>query len=133
MSIPTPFRITAEDLGDAKVGDAIAPLMDALNLSLNDIVSILTGGVGPDNLKLEVKSVTLAIDTLAESFPLRFSTKVVRPTWVGMVCNPKDPAHSLTTPFVMQGFSLTDSGQVSIPAITGVLAGNTYSLAFLVI
>ncbi len=130
--IPTPFRVTPEDFGDAKLGESLQALIGPLNLTLNDVVSILQGNVGSDNLADEVVSQTLAVDVLADAFPFKFSTKVKKPRFVGMVCNPKDPAHSLTTPFVMQGFSLTDSGQVSIPLITGVLASNTYSLTFLV-
>lgn len=128
--IPTPFRITPEDMSDAKVGQAIAPLMDSLNLTLNDVVSILTGGVGADNLTDDVVVQKLAVDTLASPL-LKFSTKVVKPTCV-VLANivPADPAHSFTVPFVLQGWSLTDAGQVQIGTITGVLASNTYTLTF---
>ncbi len=94
------------------------------------MVNILTGNVGPDQLQTEIKQVTLAVDTLDKAFPLVFTTKVVSPKWVGMVCTPKDPAHDLSVPFCLQGFSLKAQGQISIPAITGVLAGNTYNLVF---
>lgn len=128
---PTPFRTTPEDMNDAKVGQAISPLLDSLNLTLNDVINILTGNVGADNLGDELKTINLAVDTLETAFPLVFSTKVKKPQVVVLGnCVPSDPSHSLATPFQVQGFSLTDKGQVSIPAISGILASNTYKLVF---
>ncbi len=128
--IPTPFRVTPEDLGDAKIGQAIGPLMDSLNLTLNDVCSILTGNVGDDNLNEDVVQQNLAVDALVSPL-LKFSTKVKKPRVV-VLANivPADAAHSLTTPFVLQGWSLTDAGQIQIGTITGVLASNTYQLVF---
>ena len=131
--IPTPFRMTSEDLEgvDGKVKAAVGPILESLNLTLGDVSSILTGNVGSDNLDEEIKTIKLSIDTVAGSFPLKFKTKVVQPRVVVMAnCVPSDPAHSLTTPFVMQGYGLTDFGLVSIPAITGLLASNSYTLTF---
>ncbi len=129
--IPTPFRVTPEDLGDAKIGQAIGPLMDSLNLTLNDVCSILTGGISADNLADQVLTVPLVVDVLADAFPLTFSTPVKKPRVMLMTnCVPKDPAHSLATPFVAQAIGLNDKGQVSVPAITGVLASNSYTLTF---
>lgn len=128
--IPVPFRVTPEDLGDQKIAQAIGPLMDALNLSLNDIVNILTGNVGPDNLNDEVKTLKVSVDVLASPL-VKFSTKVVKPTCVVLAhVVPAAVGHSLATPFVLQDWTLTDAGQVSIGTITGVLAANDYTLTF---
>lgn len=129
---PTPFRMTDDDMtgGDSKVKAAIAPLQDALNVTLNDVVSIMTGGIGNDNLADEIK--TLQLDTNVDEFPFKFVTKVVKPRFVSVVIQPKDPDHPNTTPRVMQGFTVTDSGLVSIPHITGLLAANKYTLTFLI-
>ncbi len=129
--IATPFRITPEDFGDAKLGESLQALIGPLNLTLNDVVSILQGNVGSDNLADEVVSQTLTVDVLADAFPFKFSTKVKKPRCVVLGnCVPKDVAHDLSVPFCLQGFTLTDSGQVSVTAITGILASNTYSLTF---
>jgi hypothetical protein len=127
---PTPFRVTPEDIDDSKIGQAISPLMDSLNLTLNDICNILTGRVGADNLTDEVKVVKVAVDVLASPL-VTFATKVVKPTCV-VLANivPADAAHSLATPFVLQGWSLTDSGQIQIGTVTGVLASNSYQFTF---
>ncbi len=127
--IPSPYRITDEDLAgaDGKTRTALAPVLDALNVTINDVVSILTGGVGGDNLADEVKSLEFSYDS---GFPLIFKTTVKRPRFVSMACTPKDGAHSLAIPFVMQGFAVTEQGNISIPFITGTIAGQAYALTF---
>lgn len=130
MTSITPFRITPEDLADlkAETREGLMPLLDALNVTLQELVA--AAAATPTE---EVVSVYLQTDTaVSTSFPLVFKTSVPRPTWVGMVCVPKDQNHSLTTPFVMQGFQLTDAGLVSVPWITGLLAFNGYNLTFFV-
>ena len=131
--IPSPYRIIPEDLegADKKTLAALDPMMNALNDTLNDVVQVLTGGIGSDNLADEVKSIKVTVDTLAGFFPFKFRTKVTQPRVVVLAnVQPADAAHSLATPFVMQGYTLTDSGLVSIPAITGLLANNVYTLTF---
>lgn len=130
---PTPFRVTDEDLaalgGDVREG--MQPLLGSLNITLNDVVQILTGRVGTDNLAVDLRP--MEVEVADDTFPLRFTTSVAKPRFILMNCNPKDPAHSLTTPFVMQGFGVTEAGLISIPNITGLVVGETYSLSFLIL
>lgn len=130
MSVVSPYRVTDEDLPDldAKTREGIAPLLDSLNTVVPQLVDA-THALPTEQL-IEMTLVTEA--AVADSFPLVFKHSVPKPRWVGMVCNPKDQSHSLATPFVMQGFQLTDAGLVSIPNITGLLPDNTYSLTFLI-
>jgi hypothetical protein len=124
----SPFKVTADDLEglDKKTRDGIQPLLDALNASFNQVVAAQQA-VAND----EIVQQTLTIDAVvADAFPFVFKTTVSQPRFVSMVCNPRDPDHVLTTPFVMQGFSITDQGLISIPAITGLLPANEYALAF---
>jgi hypothetical protein len=126
--------MTSEDLEgiDSKVRAGLSGVLEGLNVTLGDVVSILTKGAGGDNLNEELKAVKLVVDdTLASAFPLQFKTTVKAPRMVLLVnCQPEDPNHSLATPFVVQGYGFTDAGLVSIPAITGILASNTYALTF---
>ncbi len=128
----SPFRITDEDLSelDSKTRSGLQPLLDALNITLQQLVA--AAAQAPS---VSVMPVTLVTDAVvADSFPLVFKHNLgTTPRWVGMVCNPKDPAHVLTTGFTMQGFQLTDAGLVSIPNITGILPSSTYNLSFLLV
>jgi hypothetical protein len=133
MSIQVaPFRTTDEDLAelDSKTREGLQPLLGALNITLQETVAAFA-----NMPSISVMPVTLVTDTTAaDSFPLVFKHNLgTTPRWVGMVCNPKDPAHVLTTAFVMQGFQLTDAGLVSVPWITGILPSSTYNLAFLLV
>lgn len=125
-----PFRVTPEDLADldAKTRDGIQPLLDALNVTLQQLTQ--AADQAPQDQLVPATLVTDA--TVADSFPFVFKHSVPKPSFVQMVCNPKDVNHTLATPFVMQGFQLTDGGLVSIPFITGLLPLNTYNLTFLV-
>lgn len=126
----TPFRVTSEDLAglDRKTQEGIQPLLDALNVTLRQVVQALQ--VQPQEQLVPISLRTGA--SVASSFPLVFKHTVTQPKFVSMVCNPSDPNHVMTAPFVMQGFGLTDGGLVSVPFITGLLANNSYQLAFLV-
>lgn len=130
MSQIAPLRITPEDLEglDNKTREGLQPLLDALNIFAQETVAAAAAQTGEQ--LVPVTLVTQA--TVADSFPLVFRHAVARPTWVGMVCNPKDPDHTLAAPFVMQGFQLTDNGLVSVPWITGLLPSSTYFLTFLI-
>ena len=131
--IPAPFRMTAEDLegADKKTVAALEPVLAGINDTLSDVVQILTKGITADNLADEVKTVKVVVDELATFFPFKFRTSVTQPRVVVLAnVQPEDAAHSLATPFVMQGYTLTDSGLISIPAICGVLAGNSYTFTF---
>lgn len=131
MTQVAPFRITTDDLPDlkAEVRDGLAPLLDGLNITLQQLVQA-SQGVPTE----QFVSVTLVTDaTLADSFPLTFKHSLERPQGVLMAnIAPKDVNHVLTVPFVMQGFQLTDGGLVSVPWITGLLPLNSYNLTFLV-
>lgn len=127
-----PFHVTPEDLEalDPKTLEALTPLLDSLNVTLGQMTQALalTSAPGFVEVKLAVGP------TVADSFPLKFRNPLDRkPMWVGMNIRPKDPDHVLTTPFVMQGFNITDAGLISVPWITGVLASNSYALTFVVI
>lgn len=127
----TPFRVTADDLPDldAKVRAGIENLLDALNITLPQLVQ--AAQLAPEDNVVELNFVTGA--TVAGSFPLTFKHGLsAAPRFVSMVCVPKDPNHSLATPFVMQGFSITDAGLVSVPFITGLLVDQSYRLSFYV-
>lgn len=126
----TPFKISAEDLRglDSKTRAALQPLLDALNVSFQQTVAAISAA--PDD---ELVTVTLVTqDTVAASFPLRFKTSISQPRFVALAVQPRSPNHVLTTPFVMQGFTITDAGLISVPSITGLLPLNTYDLTFLV-
>lgn len=132
MAVPqvTPLKITAEDLQglDNKTQQGLQPLLDALNVSFQQVVAAVAAVPQEELVK-----VTLATqDTVAASFPLRFKTTVAQPRFVAMAIQPRDPNHVLTDPFALQGFQLTDGGQISIPWITNLLPLNTYDLTFLV-
>lgn len=124
-----PLRVTPEDLPDLdkKTRNGLAPLLEAINVFAQQVVAAT--GATPD----AVVPVTLVTGgAVADSFPLLFRSPIKRPTYVGMTCTPRNPDHVLTTPFVAQGFSLTNNGFISIPSITGLFIDQTYDLAFLV-
>lgn len=128
MAQATPYRVTDEDLAELKsdVREGMQPLLGALNVTLGDLVRI-TGAAPSD----EIRQVSLVTQTdVADAFPLTFTTSVKKPRFVSMNCVPEDEAHSLATPFVMQGFAMTEAGLISIPAITGLLPDNEYALTF---
>ena len=121
-----PFKVTSEDLSglDKKTLEGIQPLLDALNVFTNQVVSSQNAQSGDD-----VVQVTFNTDT--DSFPIVFKTTVPQPRVVVLGnIRPKDQDHTLADPFVMQGFAITDAGLVSIPFITGILAANEYALTF---
>lgn len=124
------YRVTPDDLPDLDraTQDGLQPLLDALNVTLPQLVRY-TEAAGEQyiNLKLVVEA------TVAASFPLVFKQALptVRSVFLANI-RPADVNHDLTTPFVLQGWSLTDQGLVSVPWITGLLASNSYDLTFLV-
>lgn len=126
-----PFRVTPEDLADLEKStrNGLEPLLQALN----DTIGQLVPTVNATPLE-EICDVTLKTGlVVADSFPLKFATSVSQPKVVVLGnCLPKDPGHSLTTPFALQGFRVIGTGVVSIQSITGMLPSNTYSLTFLV-
>lgn len=125
----TPLRITAEDIPSKKVGEAIGPLLEDLNVTIQDIVTAFARL--PDEELVTISLVTGA--AVADSFPIRFRTAVPQPRGV-VLANivPKDPAHSLLLPFVVNGFGITDEGLVSVKWITGLLPSNGYQFTFAV-
>jgi hypothetical protein len=130
MSV-SPYNCTQEDLEglDGKTLEGLQPLLDSLNITIPQLVS--AAQLAPQEQWVDV---TLVTDTaVADSFPLVFKHALTRPQGVFLAnITPKDPDHIKTAPFVMQGFSLTDGGLVSVPWITGILASNSYALRFLV-
>ncbi len=133
MSFVSPYRITPEELEglDKKTLEGLAPLLDALNTTIQQLVSAAQGGNGTAWADVNV----LTGADVADSFPLTFRTTLEgKPRGVFLAnITPRDADHVLTTPFVMQGWGLTDNGMVSIPAITGLLASNSYALTFLLL
>lgn len=129
QQVITPFKCTAEDLDglDKKTRDGMAPLLDDLNVFANQVVAAQQATPSDDVVQLTL-NVGAAI---ADSFPLVFRTSVTQPRVVvlGNIV-PRDTTHSLVTPFVMQGFSITDQGLISIPLITGLRHDNEYALTF---
>lgn len=128
MTVVSPYRLTAEDLPDldSKTRRGVGPLLDALNVTLPQLVA----AVAESSPYVDV---TLAVGaTVADSFPLLFRHSLqTRPRFVALAnVRPRDPDHALTTPFVSQGFGLTDNGLVSVQWVTGVIANNTYDLTF---
>jgi hypothetical protein len=123
-----PFRVTQEDLAglDRKTQAALQPLLEALNVTLGQIVSELEAQSSDQLVSFNLTTGAV----VADSFPLVFKTTVAKPVFVDMVCNPKDGDHAHTDARVMQGFQLTDAGLVSIPFITGLLPDNSYQLTF---
>lgn len=130
MPVVSPYRVTPDDLGDLdrKTRDGLSPLLDALNVTVQQLVQVSQGVV-----EQYVDLTLVTQGTVADSFPLVFkhALPTVRAVLLANI-RPKDPDHVLTTPFVLQGWTLTDGGLVSIPSITGLLASNSYSLTFLV-
>lgn len=126
-----PFRVTPDDLPDLEKAtrNGLEPLLYALNDTLSQLVPVINA-----TPLEEVRDVMVRTGlVVAESFPLKLATSVSQPKVVVLGnCLPKDPNHSLATPFVMQGFRVSGTGVVSIQSITGMLPGNTYSLTFLV-
>lgn len=129
---PTPFRFVIDSEGlDSKVRVGIQPLADSLNVSVGNIVDILTGNVGSDNLGDEIRQVQVAtLASVSDSFPLVFKTKVLRPQFVAMTVTGYPAAQDLTLPIAMQGFGVTDQGLISIPWITNLMVSSKYSFAF---
>lgn len=131
MTVVSPYRVTPDDLEelDGKTRNGLNPLLDALNITVQQLVNV-SQATSEDYV-----DVTLAVGaTVADSFPLVFRHPLENQPRGVFLANirPRDQDHILTTPFVMQGFRLTDNGLVSIPWVTGVLADNTYDLTFLV-
>lgn len=128
MTVPA-YYVTDDDLSglDKKTLAGLSPLTGQLNLTLGQIIGAVNGIPTDD-----IRQLALAIDTTFDSvFPLTFSTTIRQPKAVVLGnCSPRDPSHSLATPFVVQNWSLTSSGLVSVPAITGLLVSNTYDLTF---
>ena len=125
-----PFRVTEEDLEGlpAATRDALLPLTSSLNVTLRDVVNSING-----NPHEEVRTVPLQTPGALAVPVVVFATSVRQPQAVWLAnCQPKDTAHILTTPFVAQGFTVTESGAIAIPAITGLLPNNVYTLTFVV-
>ncbi len=130
MSV-APYRVTPEDLSelDAKTLEGISPLVDALNITVPQLVQ--AADAAPVEQWVDITLATGA--TVADSFPLVFKCLLAKPRGLFLAnIRPKDPDHIKTTPFVVQGFALTDAGLMSVPWITGLLADNTYFLTLLV-
>lgn len=130
MSIP-PYRVTPEDLPelDKKTREGLRPLLDALNITVQQLVAA-------DSAKFfDLQTSTLVVGAaVADSFPYRFKHALGRrPIFIGMTLRPRDEDHVLTDPWVMQGWSLTEEGLVSVPWITGLLPSNSYDLTFLIL
>ncbi len=133
MNYVSPYRVTAEDLEglDKKTLEGITPLLDALNTTIQQLVSAVQGPTGQAFV-----DVSLLVETsVADSFPLTFRHGLPNTPRGVFLANitPGDGDHVLTTPFVIQGWGLTDAGLVTIQAITGLLASNSYKLTFLVV
>lgn len=128
----SPFKLTPDDMAelDRKTAAGLQPLLDALNVTMQQLVQAVNALPGEQFVTVALQTDT----TLADSFPITFKHGLsTRPRGVWLAnCQPKDTAHSLTTPFVAQGFSLTDGGLVSVPWVTGLLASNAYTLTFYV-
>lgn len=127
----SPYRVTPEDLADLDkaIRAGLQPLLDALNITLPQLVQ------AAQTVTEQYVPVTLAVGgAVADSFPLVFRhTLSRRPRAVLLAnCIPRDTTHSHTTPRVIQGWSLTDLGLISIPWITGLLIDQTYDFTFLV-
>ena len=127
----TPFHIVQEDLEglDSKTKAGLEPLLNALNVTLSDLVSA-SGGVPEQWITQTLKTDA----TVADSFPIVFKNPLgTKPRGVFLAnIKPKDEDHSLTTPFVLNNWTLTDAGLISVSWVTGILALNTYTLTFLI-
>ena len=128
----SPLKITPEDLEelDSKTRNGLGPLLDGLNVFAQQAVQAINSHANEQYV-----SVSLQTDAaVSDSFPLVFRHGLSARPQLVMLANimPKDPDHVLTSPFVMQGWSLTDGGLVSVPWITGLLASNAYTLTFIV-
>lgn len=127
-----PLRITPEDLADLdkKTREGLQPLLDALNVFTKQTVAAMV--TVPQMQLVDLTVTTGAV--VADSFPILFRSVIARPRGVFLAnIRPRDVDHVLTTPFVVQGFGVTDAGLISVPAITGLLIEQTYDLVFLVV
>lgn len=125
----SPYRVTADDLtGDKQTIATMQPVLDALNDSLSSVINVTNAQLMPDLRNVQL--VTGAV--VADSFPYKFATQISKVSWAQMTnCTPKDPAHSLVTPFVMQAW-LAGPGLIQVGFITGLLPNQQYSLQFVV-
>ena len=128
----SPLKITPEDMEelDSKTRNGLGPLLDAINVFAQQTVQAVNSHADE-----RLVSVSLQVDAVvAGSFPIVFKHGLsVRPSVVLLAnITPKDPDHVLTTPFVLNGWSLTDAGLLSVSWVTGLLPGNSYSMSFLV-
>lgn len=131
IPIVSPYRLTPEDLAglDSKTRSNLSPLLDALNTTLPQLVA------ASQAVSEQYVDVPLVVGaTVAASFPLLFRAAAIARPLAVLLANlrPRDVNHVLTAPFVVQGWSLTDNGLVSVPWITGLLVNNTYDVTFLV-
>lgn len=130
MNDVSPFKLTPDDLDgiDRKTRDGLGPLLDALNVTMQQLVQAVNSA--QSSRFVPVVLVTDAV--VDDSFPIVFKHGLAsRPSDVSLAnILPKDPDHVLTTPFVMQGWGLTDASLVSVPAVTGLLPLNSYTLVF---
>lgn len=125
-----PFRVTPEDLPDLdkKTAQGLTPLLAALNVTMQQLVAAFARS------SEQYVPVSLQVGAVvADSFPLVFRHALPRVSSVELInVQPIDVNHVLTAPWVMQGWTLTDGGLVSVPYVTGLLASNSYNLTFLV-
>jgi hypothetical protein len=128
MANTSAFYITAEDLPDLdkKTKVALQPLLDALNRTLGSLVP--QANEVPER---EYKTLNVAVNSLSSTFPIIFKSSVVSPKSVILSnIRPISPGHDLSIPFVVQGWTITSKGLISITSITGLLPNEAYSLTF---
>src|SRR5687768_10540999 len=107
-AVVSPYRITPDDLPELKsdVRNGMAPLLDGLNITIPQLVQASQAS------NEDYVDVTLAVGAVvADSFPLVFRHRLaMRPRGVFLAnTSPRDVDHVRTTPWVAQGFELTDN------------------------
>lgn len=130
MNSISPFHATPDDLGDLdkKTAQGLQPLLDQLNVVMRQLGQAVNAV--PDEAYVPV---SIDVGTsVPDSFPITFKHGLSSTPRAVLLANvqPKDVNHSLLDPFVMQGWSLTDAGLVSVPWITNLSPLNGYTFTF---
>lgn len=132
MSVITPYRVVSEDL-DLKndVKEGLADLLDSLNVTVPQLVQ--AASATPEE---NYVNVTLQTDaTVEDSFPLTFKhglTSRPRLVLLANIDTDESTAFGRIDPWVLNGWTLTDNGLVSVTWITNLVAPAKYDLTFYV-
>lgn len=127
----TTYRLTADDLDglDKKTVSGLEPLIDALNLTLGQLVPVVNNEPAVDQRVITFQTG----GTIPESFPLLLRSSITNPASV-IVGNivAADRNHDYTVPSVVNGFYLTSSGSIAVRYISGLNANSKYTLTLVI-